>query len=95
MLCFPLHHGGSRRFGGVEPPQIHSVPCRPASPFGEVEPPQTHSNLPYRPASPSNSTDHSAPTLLAYREGLGWFNYTEPLRTTVMKGEAGLLGGFE
>ena len=29
------------------------------------------------------------------RVRLGWFDYTEPLRTTVRKGEAGLLGRFE
>ena len=29
------------------------------------------------------------------RVSLEWFDYTEPLRTTVMKGEIGLLGRFE
>ena len=30
-----------------------------------------------------------------FRVSLGWFDRTEPQRTTVMQGEAGLLGSFE
>ena len=48
-----IRHSGSRRFGGVEPPQTHSnVPCRPVSPFVTViRGGSVYSNLPYRAGS--------------------------------------------
>ena len=84
-----------------------NVPCRPVSPFVTViRGGSVYSNLPYRAGSSElvavrphrTSWDHcdergGRPTGKV-RVSLGWFDYTEPLRTTVLKGEAGLLGRF-
>ena len=61
-----------------------------------VEPPRTHSKLSCRPDSPSGKV---------VRGGSGWFDHTEPPRTTVelsepprttlLLGESGLQESFE
>ena len=95
VVLLPLQESGSRRFGVVEPPRTHVLHDSGSKRFGVVEPPQAYSNLPCRPASPFVTVVPGGSVWSNRYKLTRWFNLTEPPRTTVTKGDAGIQGRFE